>query len=112
MAEGVLVHGTCGLSQKPKLDRSSSLPSLIPGHLHGGIPFPLPGPSGGDVQDGMEVADQDQNFPSLETFSQEFYSYPFLVVEPPPSDRVRWCVCVWWCGGGVGVVDGWIFEER
>ena len=88
MAEGVPVHGTCGLSQKPKLDRSSSLPSLIPGHLHGGIPFPLPGPSGGDVQDGMEVADQDQNFPSLETFSQEFYSYPFLVVEPPPSDRL------------------------
>ena len=88
MAEGVPVNGTCGLSQKPNLDRSSTLPSLIPGHLHGGILFPLPGPSGGDVQDGMEVADQDQNFPRLETFSEEFYSYPFLVVEPPPSDRL------------------------
>ena len=74
----------------------------MPGHFVGGIFVPLPGPVGGEVrdgfllpgpeevhgQDGVEVADRDRNFPGHETFSQEFYSHPFLVVEPPPSDRL------------------------
>ena len=74
----------------------------MPGHSVGGIFVPLPGPVSGEVrdgfllagpeevhgQDGVDVADRDRNFPGQETFSQEFYSYLLLVVEPPPSDTV------------------------
>ena len=77
------------LSQKPKLEKSESFsisPTLVPGHISGGIPFPLPGPLGGDVDDGWKVPDRDRHFPGHETSFQEFYSYPFLVVDPPPSD--------------------------
>ena len=87
------VNQVADLSQKPKLEKSeliSTLSLLMPGHIFGGIAFPLPGPLGGDVQDGWKMPDRDRDFPGHETFSQDFYSYPFLVVEPPPSERWWW----------------------
>ena len=73
------------LSQKPKLEKSESStisPILMPGHISGGIPFPLPGPLGGDVHDGWKVHDRHRNFTSHETSFQESYSYPFLWWNP------------------------------
>ena len=86
-----------GLTQTPKLGSSGSLPQrlgvssppfLMLGHSGGHIELPLPGLSGSDVHDGNKVADPDRDFPGHEIQPQDLVSYPLLVVEPPPSDRL------------------------
>ena len=88
-----------GLNQKPKLDRSGSIPQrlgvsflpfLMTGHSGGHIEIVLPGPLGGDGHVSGKVTDPGRDFTSRyeTTLPQDTASYPLLVVAPPPSDRL------------------------
>jgi hypothetical protein len=96
-----------GLNQKPKLDRSGSIPQrlgasfppfLMTGHSGGHIEIVLPGPLGGDGHVSGKVTDPGRDFTSRyeTTLPQDTASYPLLVVAPPPSDRWWWWWWWWW----------------